>query len=102
MVMGLLLIQKKQLQLLRSSKKPMPNISKICFLYMVRKYSDWIGAGRSGDRIPVGSRFSVPVQTDPGAHPASYIMCTGSFMGVKRLGSGVGHPPHLAPRLKKK
>ena len=24
-------------------------------------------AGRSGDRIPVGARFSVPVQTGPGA-----------------------------------
>ena len=32
-----------------------------------------------GDRIPVGARFSTPVQTDPGAYPASYIrtMSTG-------------------------
>jgi hypothetical protein len=28
-------------------------------------------AGRSGDRIPVGARFSAPVQTGPGAHSAS-------------------------------
>jgi hypothetical protein len=35
--------------------------------------------GRSGDRIPVGAMFSAPVQTDPGAHPASYKMGTGSF-----------------------
>jgi hypothetical protein len=27
--------------------------------------------GRSGDRIPVRARFSAPVQTGPGAHPAS-------------------------------
>ena len=58
-------------------------------------------AGRSGDRIPVGGRYSAPVQTGPGAHPASYTMGTESFPGVKRPGLGVDHPPHLAPRLKK-
>jgi len=35
----------------------------------------------------------VPVQTGPGAHPASYTMCTGSFLGVKQPGRGVDHPP---------
>ena len=40
-------------------------------------------AGRSGDRIPVGARFSAPVQTGPGTHPASCTMGTGSFSGVK-------------------
>ena len=30
-----------------------------------------------------GSRFSAPVQTDPGAHPASCAMVTGSFLEVK-------------------
>ena len=28
-----------------------------------------------------GARFSAPVQTGPGAHPASYTMGTGSFQG---------------------
>ena len=37
-----------------------------------------------------------------GAHPAPYTMGSGSFPGVKRTGRGVDHPPHLAPRLKKK
>jgi len=41
------------------------------------------GAGRSGDRIPVGARFSAPVQTGPGAHPASCTMHTGSSPEVK-------------------
>ena len=36
-------------------------------------------------------RFSTPVQTGPGAHPASYIMGTGSFLRAKRLGRGVDH-----------
>jgi len=35
----------------------------------------WLGAGRSGDRIPVGARFSAPVQPGPGIHRAS-CMCT--------------------------
>ena len=36
-------------------------------------------AGRSGDRIPVGARFSAPVQTRPGALAASYTMGTGTI-----------------------
>jgi hypothetical protein len=50
-------------------------------------------AGRSGDRIPVGVRFSAPVQTVSGAHPASYAMGIGSFSGVKRPGRAVDHLP---------
>jgi len=57
------------------------------------RYSDSLRAGRSGDRMPVGVRFSAPVQTGPGAHPASSTMGTGSFPGVKRPGCGVDHPP---------
>ena len=63
------------------------------------RYSDSLRAGRSGNRIPVGTRFSALVQTGPGAHPASYTMGTGYLPGVKRPGRGVDHPPHLAPRL---
>ena len=59
--------------------------------------SDSLRAERSGDRIPVEARFSTPVQTGPGAHPASYTMGTGSFQGVKRPGRGVDHPPPSSP-----
>jgi len=48
----------------------------------------------------VVDRLFAPVQTGPGAHPASYTMGTGSFPGIKRPGRGVDHP-HLTPRLKK-
>ena len=48
-----------------------------------------------------GARFSTPVKTGPGAHPASYTMGTGSFPGVQRPGRDVDRPPHLAPMLKK-
>ena len=51
-------------------------------------------AGQSRDRIPQGARFSTPVQTDFGAHPASCAMSTGSFPGAKRLGHGVNHHHH--------
>ena len=57
------------------------------------QYSDWLRAGRSGDRIPVGARFSAPVPTGPGAHPTSCTMGTGSFPGVKS-GRGVTLTPH--------
>jgi hypothetical protein len=41
----------------------------------------------------VGARFSAPVQTGSGAHPASCTMGTGSFPGVKS-GRGVMLTPH--------
>jgi len=53
-------------------------------------------------RIPVLARFSAPVQTGPGAHPASCTMGTGSFPGVKS-GRGVTLTPHplLVPLVMK-
>ena len=65
------------------------------------QYSDSLRAGRSADRILVEKRFSAPVKTDPGDHPAYYAMGTGSLPKINRPGRGVGHPPHLPPRLKK-
>ena len=48
-----------------------------------------------------GRDFPHPVQTEPGAYPASCTMGIGSFPGVTRPGRGVDHPPYLAPTLKK-
>ena len=42
------------------------------------------------------ARFSTPVQTGPGVHPASCVMGTGTFLGVKRPGREVDHPPSSA------
>ena len=62
---------------------------------------DSLRTGRSGDRIPVGARYSASIHTGPGAYPASCTVGTVSFPGVKQPGRGVDHPPHLALRLKK-
>jgi len=60
-------------------------------------FADWFkqdyNLHRSGDRNPVGTRFSASVQTGPGAHTASCKMGTGSFPGVKS-GRGVTLTPH--------
>ena len=69
----------------------MPTVN--CGPQQLSRYSDWLRAGRSGDRIPVEARFSAPVQTGPGAHPASCTMGTGSFPGIKN-GRGVTVTPH--------
>jgi len=57
-----------------------PGIAQLVF------ESLWTGG--SLDRMPVGARFSAPVQTGPVAHPVSYAMGTGSFPGVKPSGRG--------------
>ena len=52
------------------------------------------GYGLDGPGIEFrwGARFSAPVQTGPGAHPATCTMGTGSFPGVKS-GEGVTLTP---------
>jgi hypothetical protein len=62
------------------------------------RYGDLPQAGRSGDRIPVGDRPDRPW----GLPSLLYNGYRLSFPGLKRPGRGVDHPPHPAPRLKKK
>jgi hypothetical protein len=49
-----------------------------------------------------GARFSAPVQTGLRAYPASSIMDTGSFPGVKRPRRGVDHPPPSSADVKER
>ena len=48
------------------------------------------------------AKFSAPVQTGPSAHPAFYIMVTGSFTGLKRPGRGVAYPPTSSAEVKQR
>jgi len=50
----------------------------------------------------MGARFSTTIQTGPGAHPASYTMGTGSFLGVKQPGHGADHPPPSSVEVKER
>jgi len=50
--------------------------------------------------ISMMARLSAPIQTDLGAHPASYIIGTGLFLGVKWPGHGVNHPSLSSTKVK--
>jgi hypothetical protein len=56
----------------------------------------------NGQHTLLGARFSVPVQTGPGAYPASCTMGTGSFPVVKRSERGVDHPPPSSAEVKER
>ena len=69
--------------------------------YMTQNIATELRAGRSGIESRWGRDFP-PVQTGPGARPASCKMGTGSFPGVK-CGRGVLLTTHplLVPRSRK-
>jgi len=64
--------------------------------------SDSLRAAQSGDRIPVGARFSGLVQIGPRTHLAPYTKGTGYFTGVKRPGCGVEQPPTSSVEVKER
>jgi len=72
-------------------------ISADSFVYVGRDSSVGIATGCGLDGPGIESRwearFSTPVETSPGAHPASYTIGTGSFPGVKRPGRGLTTHP---------
>jgi len=60
------------------------------------------GLDGPGIESQLRARFSAPVHTSPGAHPASDIMGTRSLSpGVNRPGCGIDHPPPLNTEIKK-
>jgi len=55
----------------------------MCLITKATRY----GLGGPGIESRWGARFSAPVQTGPGDHPAFYTMGTGSFPGGKSAGA---------------
>jgi hypothetical protein len=82
----------------RHCRNPLGEFFTISF----QDFSTVYGLDGPGIESRVGARFSVPVQTGPGGHPASCTMGTGSFLGLES-GRGVTLIPHplLVPRSKK-
>jgi hypothetical protein len=60
------------------------------------------GLDGSGIRTPVGAKFSSPVRTGCGAHPAAFAVSTGSFAGVKQPELGVNHPSPSSAECKER
>jgi len=57
--------------------------------------------GLDGPAIgPGASEIFRTGRTGPGAHPASYTIGTGSFLGVKRPGRGADHPHPYSAEVK--
>jgi len=59
----------------------------------------WMFQGSNPGR---GARFSAPIQTGRGAQPASFAIGVGSFLGVKRPGLSVDHPPLSSAEVKER
>jgi len=73
--------------------------SRIVILYFSISF---YGLGGSGIESRWGAKFSAPIQTGPGSHPASCTMGAGCFPGVKRPGRGVDHPPPCSAEVKER
>jgi hypothetical protein len=72
--------------------RPVQSLSACTRAYFINIWESWcslvsidtsVWDGGYGDWIPVGARFSAPIQTGPGPHSASCTMGTGSFPEVK-------------------
>jgi hypothetical protein len=74
----------------------------ICTFHQISQYSDLLWLDGPGFKSCLGGDFSAQVQTDPGAHPASCTVGTGSFPGVKRPGRGIDHPPRFIAEVKER
>ena len=59
-------------------------------------------AGQSMDWTSVAAWFSLPVQTGPGAHPASYAMSNESFPGVMRPSCSADHLNPFSAKVKER
>ena len=75
-----------------------------CVLYYCHRLATQLQLTNTAHRIIShnNSFLSAPLQTGPGAHPASYTMCTGSFPGVKQPRRSVEHPHPSSTAVKER
>jgi len=73
-------------------------VGRDCWVSVVTRY----GLGGVGIESRWGARFSAPIQTGPGTHPASYTVGTGSFLGDKVAGRGIDHPPPSSTEVRER
>ena len=87
-----------------------PSISRITLIYVtvfcglgsVVGIATGYGLDGPGIEFRWGARFSAPVQTGPGAHPASCTMGTGSSPGLERPGRDVDPSPPSSAMIMKR
>ena len=60
------------------------------------------GLEAPGIKLRLGARFSSPVQSGPGAYPASCTIGTGSFQGLKRQKRSAKHSPPPSDEVKER
>ena len=106
-IYSLIHIPCNRLNILDLNQKSAPSII-ICDIYVslftaslwrpgqLSRYSALLQAVRSGDRIPVGTKFSTHYQIGPGTRPTS-----GSFSGVKPMVHGLNHQHPSIAEVKK-
>jgi len=68
-------------------------------LEQLSSYSNSLLVGLSGDRKPVGARFSMSFQNVPAAHPAFCKLGIPSLPRVKLPERGVADPPPSRPEV---
>jgi len=78
-------------------------VKKTTSIIAVDRYSDWLRAGWSGDRIPVGGE-NFRTFPDRPWNPSNllYSRYRVSFTGVKRPGPGVDHSLSSSPGVKER
>jgi hypothetical protein len=80
-------------QKLRTSVRQVQKLTKVVEEQKAQLRNSQVKETEFKKKIPVGARFFAPIQTGPGAHPASYTMGTGTLPGVES-GHGVTLTPH--------
>jgi hypothetical protein len=63
------------------------HISEGYYLRALSQYNYPLRAGRYGDRIPVGARYSAPIKAGPGANQPPLKWVSGLFPGSKSAGA---------------